>query len=448
MQYAQKTIYNLAAGVKKGRGNTQDIATLRLFCVLKNYLLNLGAWRVMVRVKRSCKVSIPNLGKINNDYFTNMKTTRRQKRRPKLYISGFGCLVLLLLFIKNFGFGFGRVPSESMEPTICKGDFLVQNIHSCGGTTPRTVLQVPFLPSTLFGIRTYLPIFQIPSFRLTPTSTLKQGDIFVFRTYVNKTEAVKNGKTPPPLDQHDNWVKRVGALAEQKIKMENGILYIQDYSGEYVEDPHQVARQYVFDVWLTGKLSEDFLDKYTSISDSGYDKQRETDLTNDYYHYMFTIKHKHLPKYFDELRQHDLQQMQLSEDGDYTVLNLDKNPILSKAEMDDCSTDFKPVTVPYKGMTITLNDETHPLYIKTLKSNLLNFKVIESKDGSKRFILDGADIESYTFTQGYIFPEGDNQYNSDDARYNGFLPEDHVVSRVVCVVWNWQKWRRFFIFPK
>ena len=56
---------------------------------------------------------------------------------------------------------------------------------------------------------------------------------------------------------------------------------------------------------------------------------------------------------------------------------------------------------------------------------------LEVKDGA--IWINGQQTNTYTFQQDYYWMMGDNRHRSQDARFWGFVPYDHVVGKAVLV---------------
>lgn len=90
---------------------------------------------------------------------------------------------------------------------------------------------------------------------------------------------------------------------------------------------------------------------------------------------------------------------------------------------------YGPITIPAKGKSVTLTIENLPLYkriISVYEHNQLEVK------GNEIYI-NGQKANSYTFKQDYYWMMGDNRHNSEDSRFWGFVPEDHVLGKPVLV---------------
>ena len=70
---------------------------------------------------------------------------------------------------------------------------------------------------------------------------------------------------------------------------------------------------------------------------------------------------------------------------------------------------------------------------------------LKVKDGE--IYINGSVAKEYTFKMDYFWMMGDNRHNSQDSRYWGFVPEDHIVGKASLIWFSWQggpRWNRIF----
>lgn len=110
---------------------------------------------------------------------------------------------------------------------------------------------------------------------------------------------------------------------------------------------------------------------------------------------------------------------------------------------------FGPIYIPEKGTTVALNKESLPFYKQIIREYEKNDLQMQ---GDKIFI-NGSPVTSYTFKQNYYWMMGDNRHNSEDSRFWGFVPFDHVVGKPVFIWFSWNtngkglnkiRWERLF----
>ena len=112
---------------------------------------------------------------------------------------------------------------------------------------------------------------------------------------------------------------------------------------------------------------------------------------------------------------------------------------------------FGPLLIPQKGTTVDLTQKNLPLYKKIIQEYEGNeFEVTPTE-----IKINGKISSQYTFKKDYYWMMGDNRHKSEDSRFWGFVPDDHIVGKPVFIwfsikgindgIKNWSiRWDRVF----
>ena len=91
-----------------------------------------------------------------------------------------------------------------------------------------------------------------------------------------------------------------------------------------------------------------------------------------------------------------------------------------------------PFVIPGKELTIKTDENNVILYKKVLEK----FEHVNITNDSGEWEVNDSVVSDYRFKQDYYFMLGDNWNASNDSRYWGFVPEDHIIGKACFVLFS------------
>ena len=98
--------------------------------------------------------------------------------------------------------------------------------------------------------------------------------------------------------------------------------------------------------------------------------------------------------------------------------------------------------IPAKGTTVELTPYNWYIYERCIRNYEGHTDSWLADDGT--VYIDGKPAAEYTFAMDYYFMMGDNRDLSQDSRFWGFVPEDHIVGSPMMVLISFDKDRSLF----
>ena len=383
------------------------------------------------------------------------------------WISALMFAVIAATLVHNYFIQPYIIPTGSLEKTLLIGDFLFVSKFHYGARTPTSAVAFPMVHDTIPIIkkRSYLKKPQLPYFRLPGFQDVKRNDIVVFSWPADTVRKffVKEKGIIKPIDKKSNYVKRCVGIPGDSLEIINGFVYINGVQNAL---PDRAKTQYTHYGYNNKGVSsrklldagyKDFNRKYKirKATQAAYDAIAPFILgvlsNDDEYYTVITPSSGIPPEIIGKLRISAKELLDAKKEITLTVL--EAKEILRTGIVDsivqritqtktaninffpnaipyDWNEDnFGPILIPKAGMTIDINEQTLPLYKKIIREYEKN---VLSKEGSTIFI-NGKEASSYTFEQDYYWMMGDNRHRSEDSRYWGYVPEDHVVGKPVLV---------------
>tara|TARA_B100001059_G_scaffold135665_1_gene135955 strand:- start:331 stop:2034 length:1704 start_codon:yes stop_codon:yes gene_type:complete len=381
------------------------------------------------------------------------------------------------------------IPTGSLEKSLLIGDFLFVSKFHYGARVPMTAVSVPMVHDTipLLKVRSYLKKPQLPYFRLPALKRIKRNDIVVFSWPADTVRQffVKEKRVDKPIDKKSNYVKRCVGIPGDTLEIIDGFVHTNGQKNRYssrtkIQFSHSAyAKKGVSSKKLLSKGFESFYRKYKieNITETSYRQLlphilRTSGNSTDNF-FVFTDA-KGLPNKL--VRKLGLRVSELLETKKDMTLTL-KEAIVLRAlpEIDSVTQritknkvpnesffpnrlpydwnedNFGPLLIPRKGMTVKLDRTNLPLYKKIITDYELN----ELEITPTEILINRKPTLNYTFQKDYYWMMGDNRHRSEDSRFWGFVPDDHIVGKPIFIwfsikgindgIKNWSiRWDRLF----
>ncbi len=371
-----------------------------------------------------------------------------KRSAPREWVESIIFAVFAAAFIRMFLIEAYVIPTPSMEGSLLVGDFLFVSKAHYGIRTPMTVAMIPLLHNQIPILKSesYLKKPSLPYYRLPALEKIKRNSPIVFNWPVGDSVYVTNERSwtaqqaqapfvksqvqnanlrVRPIDKKDHYIKRCIALPGDSLEIRDKQVYI---NGEMAPNPSKL--QYLYIVQTTGTTLNPKM-----LEDMGVDVSQGS-LEQGY----FFLNNEQVEKLKGMTGVNVIPYPRNTNDGLFPQ---------DTARYGSWSQDnYGPIWIPKAGATISLNLDNLSLYFRLI--TVYENNDLEVKEG--RIYLNGQETTTYTFKQDYYWAMGDNRHNSEDSRYWGFVPHDHIVGKPLFIWFSTKKgnignginWSRLF----
>lgn len=423
------------------------------------------------------------------NYALDVKYIENRSLHPKTatgeWVSSIAFAVIAATLVHTYFIQPYVIPTPSLERTLRVGDLLFVSKFHYGARTPMTTIAAPMVHDTLpvLGIKSYLSKPQLPYFRLPGFTKVARNDIVVFswpadtvRQFYKREEGVDK-----PIDKKSNYVKRCVGISGDSLEVRNGYVFINGEQLKLSDRAKPMFQRVVTTkndingyVNLFGK--ENFKGHIIKVPINILKKERASEILDAvdlnevkrdsaYIYYAGYLGNQKVVDFLQATSVPNMGLFNMSDDekkgfeGKDGIISIEQfvetNPnsrVFPQNKALAATVDnFGPIYIPKKGTSIPLNLKTLPYYKKIIKDYEHNTLSV----AGNQIKINGKVAESYTFKQDYYWMMGDNRHSSEDSRFWGYVPENHIVGTPIFIwmsvdnfnqgILHWKpRWDRIF----